>query len=126
MQRAGDKVTFLHHRNDPYQSSSLSADIVWPIVEDNSGVLWVGTVNGGLNKVNPQMQRFGLFRNHPYDPASLSFDVIGGFFEDRAGGVWVGTGGGLNLFDRVTGTFTRYTHDPNDPDSLVEDTVSAI
>ncbi|MGF7473889.1 hypothetical protein WFJ45_24535, partial [Salmonella enterica subsp. enterica serovar Minnesota] len=66
---------------DSFLPSSLSADIVWPLLEDTSGVLWVGTVNGGLNKINPQMQRFGLFRNHPDDPASLSFDVIGGFYE---------------------------------------------
>ena len=35
--------------------------------------------------------------------------------EDSEGNLWVGTwGGGLNLFNRSTGTFTRYLNDPLD------------
>jgi sugar lactone lactonase YvrE len=33
--------------------------------------------------------------------------------------IWIGTnGGGINRFDRKTGKFTRFLHDPNDPASL--------
>jgi len=48
-------------------------------------------------------------------------------YEDRAGTLWVGTlYGGLNAFDRATGRFTRYTHDPADPSSLSHNEVAAI
>ncbi|MDX1503107.1 MAG: two-component regulator propeller domain-containing protein, partial [Thermoanaerobaculia bacterium] len=74
------------------------------------------------------------FRHDPGDPSSLSHDAVGAVFEDSAGRLWVGTGdfeeaqpgGGLNLLDRATGTFTRYVHDPDDPTSLSGDVVTAI
>lgn len=120
-------VRFRHHRHDPFRASSLSADIVWALLEDRSGVLWVGTINGGVNKVNPQVQRFGLYRHHPLDNNSLGFDVVGSFYEDRAGGIWIGMwGGGLDHFDRATGKFTHYRSDPNASGGLRNDTISAI
>jgi ligand-binding sensor domain-containing protein len=56
-------------------------------------------------------------------------------YEDHEGVLWVGTGwefdpkmkeGGLNRFNRETGTFTRYMHDPDNPHSLIGDKVKAI
>ncbi len=38
--------------------------------------------------------------------------------EDRSGTLWVGTHGGLNRFDRQAGTFSRYQHDLDDPNSF--------
>ncbi|MBK8049103.1 MAG: hypothetical protein IPK16_19505 [Anaerolineales bacterium] len=123
----GEQVRFTHTRHDPFDPASISTDILWTTLEDRAGVLWIGSINGGLNKLNPQMQRFKLYRNRPNDPNSLSFDVIGGFYEDREGGLWIGTwGGGLNYFDRTTGKFTHYQHDPSNPDSLTNDTVSTV
>ena len=46
--------------------------------------------------------------------------------EDREGVIWIGTLGGLNRFDRETGTFTRYQHDPNDPNSIGANAVSSL
>jgi signal transduction histidine kinase/ligand-binding sensor domain-containing protein len=120
-------VRFIHHRHDPLRMSSLSANIAWSLLEDRSGVFWVGTINGGISKVNPQVQRFGLYRHHPLDDNSLGFDVIGSFYEDRAGGLWIGLwGGGLDHFDRASGQFTHYRSDPNAPSGLRNDTISAI
>lgn len=121
------RIRFVHHRHDPFRASSLSADIVWSLLEDRSGVFWVGTINGGISKANPQVQRFGLYRHHPLDSNSLGFDVVGAFYEDRAGGVWIGLwGGGLDHFDRATGQFTHYRSDPNAATGLRNDTISAI
>jgi len=124
---ADGRVRFVHHRHDPLRESSLSAGIAWTMLEDRSGVFWVGTINGGISKANPQVQRFGLYRHHPLDSNSLGFDVVGSFYEDRAGGVWIGTwGGGLSYFDRAAGQFTHYPADPNATNGLRNDTLSAI
>ena len=124
---AAGVTRFVHHRHDPFRAASLSADIVWTILEDRSGVYWFGTINGGINKVNPQVQRFGLHRHHPMESNSLGFDVVGSFYEDRAGGVWIGLwGGGLDYFDRAAGQFTHYPGDPNATSGLRNDTISAI
>ena len=42
------------------------------------------------------------------------------------GVLWVGTMEGLNRLDRETGRFTRYRHDPQDPQSLGSDAVQQI
>lgn len=124
---AAGVTRFIHHRHDPFRAASLSADIVWTILEDRSGVSWFGTINGGISKVNPQVQRFGLHRHHPMESNSLGFDVVGSFHEDRAGGVWIGLwGGGLDYFDRATGQFTHYPGEPNAASGLRNDTISAI
>ena len=47
--------------------------------------------------------------------------------EDRAGFLWFGTwGGGLNRFDRRTGRFKAYRHDPADAASLSHDYVLSL
>jgi signal transduction histidine kinase/ligand-binding sensor domain-containing protein len=53
-------------------------------------------------------------------------------FEDSRGDIWVGTGGtdthdgGLNRFDPETRTFRRFQHDPEDSNSLSQNSVAAI
>ena len=42
------------------------------------------------------------------------------------GVLWLGTASGLNLFDRATGQFTVYRHDPADPHSLSHNAVRVI
>jgi PAS domain S-box-containing protein len=112
---AGSDAEFVHSRNDPYNAESLSSDQTWSLLMDRSGVMWVGTVNGGLNKLNPQVQRFGLYRNEPGNDNSLSFNVIGPMAEDGNGGIWIATyGGGLNYYQPSTGKFTRHP-DPEQP-----------
>ena len=46
--------------------------------------------------------------------------------EDRSGVLWIGTAGGLARFDQVSGQFTRYQHDPDDPNSLSNNSVFTI
>ncbi|MCG8458451.1 MAG: hypothetical protein MI919_19415, partial [Holophagales bacterium] len=49
------------------------------------------------------------------------------FWTDDANVLWVGTnGGGLNRFDRSSGVFRRYRHDPDNPASLGRGQVRAI
>ena len=121
------KERFYHTQHDPLEPPSLSADIVWSLMQDRSGVFWVGTINGGLNKLNPQVQRFRLYRNHLQDSNSLGFNVVGPFYEADDGKIWVGTwGGGLDAFDPRTGLFKHYLHDPNNAGSLPDNTIGSI
>ena len=72
------------------------------------------------------------------DPTSLSSNEIRVIYEDRAGVLWVGCGepfpprnldagnGGLNRFDKGTGKFTRYLHDPVNTNSIANNKVRAL
>ena len=99
-----------------------------------AGNLWVGTIDGGLNRFNRDTEDFIAFRHDPEDDRSLSHDIVWAIHIDSKGTIRVGTGdpfgrdalGGLNEFEPATGTFRRYIHDPRDPTSLTGTTVTSI
>jgi ligand-binding sensor domain-containing protein/signal transduction histidine kinase len=128
---------FTHFRPDANHPSSLSNDTVTAILRDKQGILWVGT-HGGLDQFDPKTKQFIHYRNKKGDSTSLSNNQVRVLYEDKQGTLWVGTGspypdnggrpedGGLNRFDRKTGTFTRFLYHPNDNKSLISNKVSAI
>ena len=114
--------TFTAYRHDPADPQSLSHDDVNTIYQDREGTLWIGT-SGGINRFDPATGRFTVYRHDPADPQSLSHDGVMRILEDRDGVLWIGVGGndiegGLNRFDRATGTVTRYQYDADRPASL--------
>jgi len=122
-----ENVRFAHYRHDPNDPYSLSHNSVSLIYEDKLGVLWIGTLGGGLNKFDRENQRFVRYQYDPGDPYSLRHNVVSAIYESYDGVLWIGTvGGGLDRFDRESGQFTHYRHDPNNPRSLSSDRVLCI
>jgi len=127
---------FTHFRYKAKNPNSLSNDTVNAILEDHDGTIWVGTENG-LNRIDMKTGTFTRHQQSPADATSLSCNRVQVLYEDRQGTLWVGTArpqhfydsieqGGLNRFDRKTGKFTRYLHDPNDSLTLINDRIGAI
>jgi signal transduction histidine kinase/ligand-binding sensor domain-containing protein len=128
---------FIHFRHDPYERSSLANDTVFNVLRDHLGNLWVGTY-GGLDLLDERTGKFSHYKNIPGDASSLSYNKIWFLYEDHQGVLWVGCGspffnigenpddGGLNRFDRATGKFQRYLHDPKDPSSISNNKVRAL
>lgn len=110
---------FLHNpeapgnpRIDIQESDTYPENNVHVIDEDRAGVLWLGTLGGGLCRFERDAETFACYRHDPDDPRSINGDIVFAFAEDSSGGFWVGTMEGLNRFDRATETFTRYQHAP--------------
>lgn len=118
--------TFVNYTHHPQDSKSLSNDLVVNVYEDRSGIVWVTTYSGKIDKIDPYSQNFALYQRDPNNPASLYDNAVTTLYEDRQGRVWFGTQGGLHVFDRATGHFSRYLHDDNDPDSVDVDYVLGI
>ena len=125
--------TFTHYRRNPNEPESLSNDSVTAVLVDHLGNIWVGNY-GGVDLLDPKTGKFKHYR-HTQDPSTLSSRMVRAIYEDHEGTIWIGTGfpwdnnktdGGLNRFDRMTGTFTHYMHDPNNPHSLIDNKVRAI
>ena len=96
--------------------------IVGAVYEDHDHVLWMATI-GALNRIN---RRSGESTSYQPPGQGLSSDVIA-ITEDRVGGLWVGTyGAGLSRFDRRTGRFKTYLHEPDNPSSLSSNIVSRM
>ena len=115
-----------HYRHDPADAQSLSNDMVYALHVDSSGQLWVGT-DGGVNRLNAELNSFERHQNDPLNARSLSDDRVRAIFEDQSGILWIGTStGGLNRFNRTTAGFSHIRHDPADPTTLSNDHVRVI
>ena len=89
---------FVNYYHIPTIPGSLSQNPVNAIYEDPSGVLWVGTVEGGLNRRAPGSNTFEHYTTDA--PAHLSHNTVSCFTSDNDGRLWIGTwGGGIGWID---------------------------
>ena len=87
--------SYVNDENDPY---SLSQNIVNAICEDRDGNLWVGTVEGGLNRKDRDSDRFINYTMQT--PLSLSHNTISSLIVDNRNRLWAGTWGwGITVID---------------------------
>jgi signal transduction histidine kinase/streptogramin lyase len=108
---------------DPGNPNGKVERFVGALYGDRQGVLWLGTPDA-LNRIDRKAGRFTSY-HLAAGPASVT-DVIT-IREDRSGNLWIGTyAHGLLRFDRRTGRFRAYRHDPADPYSLSDDIVSRL
>ncbi len=105
--------------------------------EDKDNNLWIGTQEGGLFRYNRILNRFVRFLNDPARPGYVGDDEIREILIDRSNRLWIGTGepfgvsvskgkGGLVRLDLNTGKTKRFLHDPANPNSLLDNRVSAL
>ncbi len=125
------KPKFVHYRNEPGNVKSLSNDFVIAIIEDSQGVMWVGTVGGGLNRYNKESDDFTSFVLDATSPSSLIDNNIFSLCEDRGGNLWIGTVEGLDRMVPASGPdgkarFIHHVHRPGDSDSLSHNFVRVI
>ncbi|PHN02147.1 ligand-binding sensor domain-containing protein [Flavilitoribacter nigricans] len=125
----GEVKTYRHDLND---AQSLIDDRVSALHEDEQGMIWIGTCQSGLHRLDPStdnMMRLPSaelsIRAPIGDPGPWSacppVTLIG---EDRQGGLWIGTyNGGLHRYDLSTGALQAYANDPTDEESLATDEV---
>lgn len=125
-------MLFRHYQYDPLDMRSLSDNSITAIFEDRSGIIWVGTSRGGLNKIDYRMRNFRHYTHVPGNPQSLSDRVVTAILEDDSGALWVGTAnGGLNKLERNTLNpfsyrYHHFRHSSENPFSLSNNSVSTI
>ena len=80
------------------QKNSISWDNVNCIYEDNTGILWFGTGQGGVSKYDTKRKPFFHIKNNKLLKHSLSHDHINNILVDSKNYLWVGTNfGGINI-----------------------------
>ena len=105
-------------------AQGLSQGMVFDLLQDKEGFIWVATKNG-LNRYDGYS--FKIFANDPYNANSLSSNTIVKLFEDSKGRIWVGTeNAGLNIYNKQSGKFQRITHSNSDPASLSGNGIRSI
>lgn len=123
-----DPVTMANqnYQHEPGNTESLSQNSIHSIYLDHTGSMWLGTYFGGVNMVHPYGTAFTSWPARP-NGSGLSNNVISRIIEDAQHNLWMGTeGGGLNHYNRQTGHFTYYKHDPANPASIGSNLVKVV
>ena len=88
-------------------SLSISDRQIYALYEDDSGTLWIGTLNGGLNRFDRKTETFIHYMNKPDDSTSINSNRVYTIYEVNKDNILIGTNEGLNLFNRQTKNFRR-------------------
>ena len=84
--------------------SGLSQSTVLAILQDRTGLMWIGT-KSGLNRYDGIL--FKWYYSYP-DGHSLGSSYINALFEDSNGRIWVGTDCGVWIYSPLTDSFSRF------------------
>ncbi len=93
----------------------LSQSAVNCILQDKSGILWIGTQDG-LNKFDGY--NFTILRHEPFDGNTLSSNYILDIEEDKNGNLLLATQLGFCIFYKNKGIFKTFYHNPDSVKSL--------
>ncbi|WP_422106619.1 ligand-binding sensor domain-containing protein [Winogradskyella sp.] len=88
----------------------LSNNIIYDIVQDHKGFIWIATDNG-LNKYNGYWCK--TYYNIAADSLSLTSNVVRSLAQDNSGNLWVGTKEGLLKHNNAGAPFKRFRLDMN-------------
>lgn len=123
-------------RRYAWESGEQNHSVV-SICEGDNGVLWLGTLAGGLIRFDPRSGRFDQFRHNPTDTTTISNNNVIAVLMDSRGNLWVATdGGGLDMAQlhntrerdnvRSAMQFKHHRHRSSDRGSISNDRVYAL
>ena len=104
-------------------NDGLSLSSVYDIYQDSKGFMWFGTEDG-LNKYDGQS--ITVYGAHTDQHDLLANKWVEQIYEDKSGMIWLGSRSGLTRYNPRLGVFTAMRHDPEDPATLSNDTITAI
>ena len=82
--------------------------IIWSILKDSYGDLWIGTYGGGLFKMDLESQEMFRYHHIEGDAGSLSHNWVVQVYEDTQRNLWIGTEMGFNRYNREQDNFSRF------------------
>lgn len=102
--------TLTHFKSSKNDVNSLSSDLIYAVLEDKKGRIWVATYEYGINLLVPdgnQMRILNIhnsFKNYPVGSWKARH-----LAQDAEGKIWVATTNGLVIFDPDKGKPNDYT-----------------
>jgi len=131
--RSETKYRLTQYKTDKNDVHSLSSNDIYTLLEDRQGRIWVGTFQGGLNRIVQKNNRLefyntkNAFRNYPQN----AFNNIRQIGQDAENNLWLGTTDGLLIFNPEadndqTYHFVTYQKIPDQKESLGNNDVQYI
>jgi len=124
-------LRFNVYQNDPHDTSSLSNNFVYSILQDSYQRIWIGTYGGGINAVVSRTADKLSCKRITKENSSLSNNNVRHLFEDSHKRLWVATTFGLNLLENssIPGDslpFRIFLYDPQNMQSISNNDVIHI
>ncbi len=111
---------------NPYTEPGISSELVMSLYGDAT-TIWVGTYEGGLNRIDLTTNEVVVFKNEPDNPNSIGANGITSILRSSSGLLLVGTyGGGLSSYSEATNTFTNFKHSPDNHSTISNNMVIAL
>ena len=120
----GYRIVVYRHQSD--NPTSLPANYINAVSDDDDGNLWIGTWVGGLSMYNRSKDSFINYKHNPSDQHSLSNNNINFIYKDKSSNLWIGTESGLNLFDKKTKQFKHFYYQARNSHSLSSSNITSI
>jgi len=121
-----DKYVVKQYLKRSFLAPKLNSNHIFNIFIDDSDVLWVGTLYGGINKGNLEINFFH-FKTGFKNLSIVDPDPVFSICEDSYQNLWVGTfGSGLYKFDEKGNTFKYYSGHGKDGKGLIGEQVYMI
>lgn len=86
--QGSNKISHLHQHA---RSMALTTNIVRSIVEDENGLIWIGTDHGGINLVDKKNQSIQYLLHNEADEKGPGQNSITLLYKDDTGIIWAGT-----------------------------------
>ncbi|MBX2842703.1 MAG: hypothetical protein KTR26_13110 [Flammeovirgaceae bacterium] len=113
-----DNFSYLAYQHKSTKNG-LSRNRVVDMDEDGKGNIWIATIGGGLNKLNPKTNQFTIYGKGENHPDSLNSDQLNCVFIDKKERLWIGSWeDGLFRMDIESEKFKRYQANNDEPNHL--------
>jgi ligand-binding sensor domain-containing protein len=93
--------------------NGLSNNSVQCILQDNTGIVWIGT-SAGLNRYDGS----SFISYSVLSSPALTNNVVTALMQDESGYIWIGTENGLNILHLKSNTIQQFIHNDAKPGSI--------
>lgn len=97
-----DGYTFKQFYHQEGDSTSLSNNYIWCLLEDSAGDIWVGNFGGELCRFDRETETFHSFKLKPFTQPTIAGNSVRGLCEYPNGTIWIGADRGLWSLDART------------------------
>ena len=115
---------YRYHKND--HQYKLNDNEVKCLFIDDENQVWIGYTSKGINVLNEKTGTISSFSKRNNNNKTINNNSILAITKGNDGKIYIGTnGGGLNIYDKTTTSFTYYLQTQSDR-SLLNNTVQTI
>lgn len=113
------KENQIEHLSTEGEIFRLNSNSVSDVVQDDSGLVWIGSDHGGINIVDKEKKLVQYILHHEGDETSLAANSVICLYKDDQGIVWTGAYKlGVSYYHPSMFKFKVYKHYSTDPSSL--------